>query len=249
MVFSSILMIASDSSAAVPETRSRRGLEFSISGGWARPQMTSINEAYIDGSSSPAGEITDHINGAMDLGAEGLRDLNGRTSVGLRLTYLHASTEGRSTFQIFDDEGGVLASYPLSHDLATRLVAAEVAGRFSIHSGVFRCYVVGGFGWGHGKAELSTRILVEPDAVPSSLSSETYKWTAGGVIGELGIRTAYGRGRSPSVGLEVGYRYARTDDLTDEDGRTWTIPQGASTEAVDVEFSGPYAHLFLSFSL
>jgi hypothetical protein len=82
-------------------------------------------------------------------------------------------------------------------------------------------------------------ILLDYD--PPSILWQPVDFHSRGIGYLTGVGVSYGISRMIFVNSETGYRLLKTGDLEDDDGRTW--------QGMNLDFSGPYISMGLSFRL
>lgn len=191
--------------------------------------MSKINDEYIDWASGTIGIFDDEIERGPGFSGSIGYLISPRVSIDFGMTFLRGISDKDDRLELEDIYGDPFYM-DFKSELRTTLLATEVKARYFIPVDPVDIFVGGGIAWCYGKASLDLDYADE--------DSEAYTYTSHG----LGLEASLGgyvEIYSPvSLFCEAGYRYYKTGNLKDSDGKKWKLDALDGEPVMDLDFSG-----------
>ena len=230
------------------------GFEITVAGGLTYVAMGDINDVYIEKFAEPFGLIDDDVNSGLILFGEAGLALLPYVSVYPGLSYTRGTADGSLSMKLYEPTSGPepIGSATMTHRVTTSMIAPHLRVKCRVLQGPTSLFVTVGGLFGFATAAVETDWEVNGPSLPDLDESDEY--TAQG----LGFMVSIGGQRNVSntldLGVELGYRYLKTGDLEDDNGKPWTVGGPDSvilpeSTTMELDFSGLFVIGTLSFNL
>ncbi len=215
-------------------------LRLDLGGGLSFYRMSRINDEYIEWISGAIGIFDEKIERGPALsGTIGYRIMP-RVSLDIGLTFLRGISANDSQVE-WQDLYGDAHYYDFESELRTSLLATEIKAKYYFPFDGVELFAGGGIAWCHGKTII--------DVGYENLGPEGYKFTSNGLGFVASLGGFWEIYRPVSFFYEAGYRFYRTGDLKDSNGKRWKLDVLEDAPVMNLDFSGYFFAGGISISL